>query len=80
MRRGPIRQVVAAGLLATLVAVPAVPPVGAAAASDAEPVVPRFAEVTRSAGVRHVYDGEWEYFVGGGVAAFDCSGDGLPEL
>ncbi|MFO1540823.1 MAG: CRTAC1 family protein, partial [Chloroflexota bacterium] len=47
---------------------------------DAEPVVPRFAEVTRSAGVRHVYDGEWEYFVGGGVAAFDCSGDGLPEL
>ena len=28
----------------------------------------------------HVYDGGWEYFVGGGVAAFDCSGDGLPEL
>ncbi len=28
----------------------------------------------------HVYDGGWEHFVGGGVAAFDCSGDGLPEL
>ena len=28
----------------------------------------------------HVYAGGWEHFVGGGVAAFDCSGDGLPEL
>lgn len=28
----------------------------------------------------HVYDGGWEHFVGGGLAAFDCSGDGLPEL
>ncbi len=28
----------------------------------------------------HVYTGGWEHFVGGGLAAFDCSGDGLPEL
>ncbi|MDA5555372.1 CRTAC1 family protein [Shimia sp. MMG029] len=28
----------------------------------------------------HVYDGGWEFFVGGGVAAFDCDGDGLSEL
>lgn len=28
----------------------------------------------------HSYDGGWEHFVGGGLAAFDCSGDGLPEL
>jgi len=28
----------------------------------------------------HAYTGGWEFFVGGGVAAFDCSGDGLPEL
>jgi hypothetical protein len=28
----------------------------------------------------HVYDGGWEFFVGGGVAAFDCNGDGLSEL
>jgi len=30
--------------------------------------------------VRHTYTGGWEHFVGGGVAVFDCSGDGLPEL
>ncbi|MBO6676718.1 MAG: CRTAC1 family protein [Rhizobiales bacterium] len=29
---------------------------------------------------RHVYGGGWEHFVGGGLAAFDCNGDNLPEL
>jgi len=28
----------------------------------------------------HTYAGGWEHFVGGGVAAFDCNGDALPEL
>lgn len=28
----------------------------------------------------HVYAGDWEHFVGGGIAAFDCDGDDLPEL
>lgn len=28
----------------------------------------------------HTYEGGWEHFVGGGLAAFDCNGDGLPEL
>lgn len=28
----------------------------------------------------HVYGGGWEHFVGGGVAAFDCDDDALPEL
>jgi hypothetical protein len=30
--------------------------------------------------VDHVYDGEFQYFVGGGVASFDCDDDGLPDL
>lgn len=28
----------------------------------------------------HQYTGGWKHFVGGGLASFDCSGDGLPEL
>ncbi|WP_299927143.1 CRTAC1 family protein [uncultured Pelagimonas sp.] len=28
----------------------------------------------------HVYSGGWEHFVGGGVAAFDCNADALPDL
>ncbi|CUI86792.1 FG-GAP repeat domain-containing protein [Cognatishimia activa] len=28
----------------------------------------------------HVYNGGWEHFVGGGVAGFDCNGDGLMDV
>jgi hypothetical protein len=28
----------------------------------------------------HVYSGGWEHYVGGGLATFDCNGDGLPEM
>ncbi|MGY9013667.1 MAG: hypothetical protein ACKVLN_16145, partial [Rhodobacterales bacterium] len=28
----------------------------------------------------HVYDGGWEYFVGGGMAVFDCDQDHLPDI
>jgi len=38
---------------------------------------PRFAPVPMPP---HEYTGGWEHFVGGGLAVFDCSGDGLPEL
>ena len=41
---------------------------------------PRFTEEAVAAGVRHAYDGEFEFFVGGGVAAFDCDDNGLPDL
>lgn len=51
-----------------------------AAPALAEPPVPTFTEETASAGIDTVFNGEWEYMVGGGVATFDCSGDGFPEL
>lgn len=30
--------------------------------------------------VEHVYDGGWNYFVGGGLAVFDCNGDRRPDV
>ena len=42
--------------------------------------VPRFAEEAGAAGIRHAYTGGFNYFVGGGVATFDCDDDGRPDL
>ncbi len=54
---------------------------GASAAGPAgTPRSPHFVEETARAGVSHVYDGGWEFTVGGGVAVFDCDGDGRPDL
>ncbi len=41
---------------------------------------PRYVEESTAAGVTHVYDGEFPYFVGGGVAVFDCDQDLRPDL
>lgn len=36
--------------------------------------------VSESSALEHVYDGGWEFFVGGGIATFDCNGDGREDL
>src|SRR5437667_10586366 len=41
---------------------------------------PRYVEETATAGVDHMYGGGFEYATGGGVSAFDCNGDGKPDL
>ncbi len=41
---------------------------------------PLFVDETATAGIDHVYNGDSTYAVGGGVAAFDCNGDGRPDL
>ena len=41
---------------------------------------PHFVDATVAAGIDHVYDGGSTYSVGGGVAVFDCNGDGKPDM
>ncbi|MFL5686143.1 MAG: CRTAC1 family protein [Chloroflexota bacterium] len=41
---------------------------------------PRFVEEAQAAGIVHTFAGDDGYFVGGGVATFDCDADGLPDL
>ncbi len=51
-----------------------------ASAQSASPSVPRFVEETDAAGLQSRFEGEAEFLVGGGLATFDCDGDGLPEV
>jgi hypothetical protein len=41
---------------------------------------PRFVDDTVGSGVDHSYTGGFDYFVGGGVATFDCNDDARPDL
>ena len=41
---------------------------------------PHFVNEAEAAGVDHAYDGDWTYFVGGGVAVFDCNDDRKQDL
>ena len=41
---------------------------------------PRFVEEGAAAGIDHAYTGEFDFFVGGGVAAFDCDDDQRIDL
>lgn len=42
--------------------------------------VPSLIEQGKLAGIDHKYTGPFEYFVGGGVASFDCNGDRMPDV
>lgn len=41
---------------------------------------PQLVEETNTAGIEHSYDGDFLFFVGGGVAVFDCDDDGRPDV
>jgi hypothetical protein len=41
---------------------------------------PAFVDATATSGLSHVYGGGYEATLGGGLATFDCDGDGLPDL
>ncbi len=46
---------------------------------DTAMAAPVFVEETTT-GINQVYAGDFEFFVGGGVASFDCNEDGRPDL
>jgi enediyne biosynthesis protein E4 len=71
---------VTAGSLAALAVVVLTLNVLGSDASATATAPPRFVEEAAAAGVHHVYDGDFTFFVGGGVAAFDCNDDGRPDL
>ncbi|MBX9457509.1 MAG: CRTAC1 family protein [Rhizobium sp.] len=52
------------------------------AALAAEPTapVPKFVDETAVAGINAIYQGDWQYMVGGGASAFDCNDDGFADL
>jgi hypothetical protein len=70
----------AAGSLVALAIVVLALNVFGADASAAALAPPRFVEEAVAAGIQHAYDGDFTFFVGGGVAAFDCDDDGRPDL
>jgi enediyne biosynthesis protein E4 len=65
-----------AALAASLACLAWLPP----ARADSPPAIPHFVEETEAAGLQSRFEGEGEFVVGGGVATFDCDGDGLPEV
>jgi hypothetical protein len=71
---GVLGLVAAASVVAValLVREPAAPTVALGA--------PGFADEAGTAGLVHAYDGDFEFFVGGGVAVLDCDDDGMPDL
>src|SRR5258708_17722860 len=77
MRRGPgIAAVIALSAAAAVAVATGIGRPAPAAALGP----PRFVDETATSGIDHVYAGPFEYAVGGGVAVFDCSGDGKPDL
>ena len=81
MRRGLVVLGSAAALVAIGVGAAVVfQPGGQRSTTDSNAEAPRFEDEASSAEVVHNYDGEFDFFVGGGVAPFDCDEDGRPDL
>ena len=78
--RWPVVGIVAAAAAAVVAAAVLVGTIRAPTTPVTALPAPRLVEEARAAGIEHVYEGDFEFFVGGGVAVFDCDDDGRPEL
>ena len=76
------RVAIAGGVAAVAVVVAALAVVGwgALRGVTSASAAPKFVEETATSGVDHTFGGADRWFVGGGVAVFDCDGDRLPDL
>lgn len=78
------RAILAAGFLVLLAAAAVVAWAAFGGSRSVTPTVaapaPRFVDETASSSLAHTYDGPFAFAAGGGIAAFDCNDDGLPEL
>ncbi len=63
-----------------LLALTLIPMAAGAETAPPAPLLPTFSEETTSAGINHIYAGDWEYMVGGGASTLDCNADNLPDL
>jgi hypothetical protein len=79
-RRQAAVVAVAVGTIAVIAAGAWVLGVGRAARPGPAQGPPHFVDETATAGIAHTYDGPLPFFVGGGVAVFDCNGDGRPDM
>ena len=52
----------------------------ASARAADDPPPPHFTDFKAASGIAASYDGDWQFMVGGGVAAFDCAHDGRPSV
>ena len=81
MNRRPRSLVVAmAGIAVVVVAAAGLIGYAAIRGVSAAPEAPHFVEEAAAAGIDQTYDGASTAFVGGGVAVFDCDGDGKPDM
>ena len=76
----PRRKVRAIGVaVVVVIGLLAIPAIGIGIVPRAT-ASPLFHDEASTAGIDHVYAGEFEFYVGGGVAVFDCDDDGSPDL
>lgn len=73
----PVRRIGSTTIAVMLVPI-AVPALDDQAGAAVPQEVPRFVE--EAGAIDHRYAGDFQFFVGGGVAAFDCDSDGRSEL
>jgi enediyne biosynthesis protein E4 len=78
--RRPVPVAVTALVIVLVAAIGFVVITGGAAAPTTALGAPHFVDETAASGIDQVYDGGLTFFTGGGVAAFDCNGDGRQDL